>query len=155
MIFTVRGGAGETHPLNRGKGFLIDNLFYSSSRTGQECDDRHGDGDGDVDNGAGGHGHATFHKDGCDKRDSDNVRHDDDQGGHHFQSTSVDSAQFSTAADGRTLTMTGTGLDNGLPVGFTMIATDRDGLLPATYSILLTNGYAFVGTFVTGTVTIY
>src|SRR5882762_2871433 len=26
MIFTVRGGQGENHPLNRGRGFLIDNL---------------------------------------------------------------------------------------------------------------------------------
>jgi hypothetical protein len=153
MIFTVRNGTFQ-HPLNFGKGFLIDNLFYSSSRSGGECDGHHGDGDGDVDNGAGGHGHAQFHKDGCDKRDGDSVRHDDDQAGHHFQSTSVDSAQFSTAADGRTMTATGTGVDNGLPVGFTMIAVDHDGLLPATYSILLTNGYTFIGTFVSGLVTI-
>src|SRR5207244_5362810 len=105
MIFTVRGGT--PHPLNFGKGFLIDNLSYSSSHSEAECDGHHGDGDGDVDNGAGGHGHAQFHKDGCDKGDGDSVRHDDDQAGHHFQSTSVDSAQFSTAADGRTMTATG------------------------------------------------
>jgi hypothetical protein len=93
-------------------------------------------------------------KDGCDKHDDDKVEHDDEEHGHHFSSTSVDSADYNTAADGRTMTLTGTGLDNGLPVGFTLIAIDHDDAIPATYSIILTNGYAFVGNFVAGTVSI-
>src|SRR6267143_1731322 len=85
-------------------------------------------------------GHSHFHKNGCDDHEGD-VEHDDDQQGQHFKSTSVNSAAFSTADDGRTLTMTGIGLDNGLPVGFTLIAVDHDGVVPATYSIVLTDGY--------------
>lgn len=151
MLFRV---GGAPHPMNMGKGFFIDNLSYSSSNSARGCDGHHGDGDGDVDDGHGRHGHSHFHKDGCDRRDGDDVEHDDDQEGHHFKSTSVDSSEFSTAEDGRTVTMTGIGLDNGLPVGFTLIAVDHDGVIPATYSIILTNGYAFVGEFVNGSVSI-
>jgi hypothetical protein len=50
--------------------------------------------------------------------------------------------------------MTGTGLDNGLPVAFTLIAVDHDGLLPATYSLVLSNGYTFIGTLATGTLSV-
>ena len=46
-------------------GFLIDNLFYSSSNAEHECDQHQGNGDADADNGAGGHGHAKFTKKGC------------------------------------------------------------------------------------------
>jgi hypothetical protein len=148
LLFRV---GGRPHPMNLGLGFLIDNLSYSSSLR-QTCG-RHGDGDGDVEDGHGGHGHANFHKSGCDNSNSDSVRHDDDQSGHHFQSSSVNSSEYSTTASGgRSITMVGTGTDNGLPVGFTMVAVDNDGLLPATYSIVLTNGYSFVGTFLNGSV---
>ena len=153
MIFTVRGDEGETHPLNRGKGFLIDNLAYASS-TADECPNRHADGDGDVQSASGGRSHGHFHKDGCGKSDNDSVKHDDSERGHSFQSTSVDAATYSTAADGRTVTMTGTGLDNGLPVAFTLIAVDYDGLIPATYSLVLSDGYTFVGGLVTGGVSV-
>ena len=79
---------------------------------------------------------------------------DDDHEGHHFKSTSVDSAAYNPADGGRMLTMTGTGLDNGLPVGFTLIVVDLDDVAPATYSIILTNGYVFVGEFVSGIVNV-
>ncbi len=151
MIFRV-GGAPQV--LNLGKGFFIDNLSYSSSRSSNECENHHGHGDGDVDDGHGRHGHSHFDKDGCDKRDDDDVEHDDDAEGHHFKSTSVDSAAYSPADGGRMLTMTGTGLDNGLPVGFTLIVVDLDDVAPATYSIVLTNGYVFVGEFVSGIVNV-
>jgi hypothetical protein len=151
MLYRV---GGVPHPQNLGRGFLIDNLFYSSSNVRRGCDGHHGDADGDVEDGAGGRGHSRFHKDGCDKRNDDNVEHDDVVRGHHFKSSSVDSADFSTAADGRTLTMQGIGFDNGLPVGFTLVAVDHDGVVPGTYSLVLTNGYAFVGKFVNGTLVI-
>ena len=160
MIFQARGAQCTTtpgcdsHPTNRGKGFLIDNLSYSSS-TAEQCENRHAEGDGDVDNGSGGHGHSHFHKDGCGGNDTtDSVQHDDAGAGHSFQSTSIAAAAYSTAADGRTVSMTGSGLDNGLPVEFTLVAVDHDGLIPASYSLVLSDGYSFVGTFVDGTVSI-
>jgi hypothetical protein len=154
MLFRVGGAEGPMHLPNLGRGFLIDNLFYSSSNAARGCDGHHGDGEGDVDDGHGRHGHSRFHKDECDGRGGDDVEHDDDHEGHHFKSTSVNSSKFSTADDGRSVTMTGIGVDNGLPVGFTMVAVDHDGILPATYSIILTNGYTFVGEFVNGTLSI-
>jgi hypothetical protein len=150
MIFTVRGGT--LHPNNAGKGFLIDNLAYASSMADQ-CDNRHGNGDGDVQDGSGKHAHMHFQKDGCGKHDGDNVQHNDGQG-HNFQSSSVDSAQYSTAADGRTVAMTGTGLDNGIPVSFTLVAIDHDGLVPAAYSLVLSDGYAFIGILTSGTLSV-
>jgi hypothetical protein len=50
--------------------------------------------------------------------------------------------------------MTGTGLDNGIPVTFTLIAIDHDGLIPAAYSLVLSDGYSFIGTLVSGTVSV-
>ena len=160
MIFQARGDQCvpppasnlafcDTHPENRGKGFLIDNLSYSSS-TVEQCDERHSDGDGDVQGSDGRHGHGTFHKRGCGHQDTDSVQHNDSDSGHSFQSTSVDAAQFTTAAQGRTVVITGMGTDNGLPVGFTMTAVDYDGLLPPAYTLVLSDGYTFAGTMVSG-----
>ena len=155
MIFQTRGAQCTTsfgcdsHPQNRGHGFLIDNLNYSSS-TVEECDNRHSDGDGDVESSDGRHGHSTFHKQGCGHESTDSVQQTDSDSSHSFQSTSVDAAQFTTAAQGRTVVITGTGTDNGLPVAFTLTAVDYDGLLPPAYTLVLSDGYTFSGTMVSG-----
>jgi len=148
MIFQARTSGG-TAPDTLHYGFLFDNLSYRSFMADQ-CDNHNADGDSDVENGSGGHGHTKFHKHGCSKGSDDSVQHSDSQQGHNFQSTSVDAAVYSTAADGRTVSITGTGTDNGLPVAFTMIAVDHDGALPATYSLVLSDGYIFVGTVTNG-----
>ena len=148
MIFQARTSGG-TAPDTRHYGFLFDNLSYRSFMANQ-CDNHNADGDSDVDNGSGGHGHTKFHKHGCSKGTDDSVQHSDSQQGHNFQSTSVDAAAYSTLAGGRTVSITGTGTDNGLPVAFTMIAVDHDGALPATYSLVLSDGYSFVGTVTNG-----
>ena len=148
MIFQARTSGG-TAPGTLNNGFLFDNLFYSSSSV-EQCDNRHADGDGDVQDSGGHKGHMHFHKGGCGHNDGDGVQHDDDQQGHHFQSTSVDSAQYSTALDGRTVVITGTGVDNGLPVAFTLTAIDHDGLLPGAYTLVLSDGYTLAGTLLDG-----
>src|SRR5256714_2182111 len=160
MIFQARGAqcvppptsqltSCDSHPENRGQGFLIDNLSYSSSNV-EQCDERHSDGDGDVQSSDGRHGHSTFHKQGCGHQDTDSVQHSDGDSGHNFQSTSVDAAQFTTAAGGRTVVITGMGTDNGLPVAFTLTAVDYDGLIPPVYSLVLSDGYVFTGTMIGG-----
>jgi hypothetical protein len=50
--------------------------------------------------------------------------------------------------------MSGTGLDAGVPVGFTMVAVDYDGVAPAIYTLTLTNGHTFTGTLVGGNLVI-
>jgi hypothetical protein len=149
MIFRVGGGQGETHPLNRFKGFLIDNLSYLSSQG--KC--RNGDGDGDFEDEHGGKHHGKFHHDSC-ENDRGRVEDDDRDSGKHFESTSTDSATFTSTENSQTLTMIGSGLDDGIPVGFTMIAVDYGGAAPAVYTLILTNGRTFTGRLVSGSLLI-
>ena len=148
MLFQARSGRG-TAPATFGHGFLIDNLSYSSFSANQ-CDEHSSDGDGAVQSSEGKHGQTKFHKQGCGHQDTDSVQHSDGDSGHNFQSTSVDAAQFTTAAGGRTVVITGMGTDNGLPVAFTLTAVDYDGLIPPVYSLVLSDGYVFTGTMVSG-----
>jgi hypothetical protein len=120
----------------------------------KEC--HKGDGDGDVDRedrGKHHKAHAHMHKDDCDDRDKGEVDEDDEDAGEHFQSTEVSSSGFSFDNGTRTLTMSGTGLSNGLPVGFTVIAVDN-GFLPGTVTLVLTDGYRISGPLVSGTIAI-
>ena len=139
---------GFLHGFNRGKGFLIDNLTYSSFQG--QC--HNSDGDGDVEGNDSRKAHMHFHKNTCDGS-NDDVEEDDDSGSH-FQSTSTDSATFNSGEDNQTVTMIGTGLHNGLPVGFTMIAVDNQGLARAVYTLILTDGYVITGNVISGTVVV-
>jgi hypothetical protein len=149
MIFTVRGGQGVTHPLNRGRGFLIDNLRLQSSAI--VC--RNGDGDGDFQDDHASRHHGSFHDDSCESGGG-RVADDDLDSGRHFESTSVSSATFTSNQNSQNLTMIGTGLDDGVPVGFTMVGVDYGGVIPATYTLILTNGRSFTGALVTGSLLI-
>jgi hypothetical protein len=149
LLFRVGGATGFFHPQNLGKGFLIDNLRLQSSTT--EC--RNGDGEGDF-NDQDGHGHhAHFHHGECEDGRGD-VEEDNQNTGKHFESTSVDSATFRSDANSQTLTMIGSGLHDGLPVGFTMIALDNGDLAPGIFTLLLTDGYGFTGNLISGAIVI-
>jgi hypothetical protein len=50
--------------------------------------------------------------------------------------------------------MIGTGLHNGLPVGFTMIAVDNGDLAPGVFTLILTDGYSTTGSLTSGTIVI-
>ena len=148
-LFRVGGGQGVTHPENQFKGFLIDNLTYFSSNG--RC--RNGDGDGDFDDDRDGHRHhAHFHHDSCEDGRGD-VEDDDRDSGRHFASSSVNSATFTSNANSQTLTMIGTGLHDGLPVGFTMVAVDN-GLTPGVFSLILTDGHSTTGSLPSGSIVI-
>ena len=147
IIFTVRGG--QPHPNNLGKGFLIDNLTLLSS--GDVC--RRGDGDGDFADNDGHKHHGKFDHDSC-ENGGGQIEDDDLDSGKHFQSTSTNSATFTSNENSQTLTMVGTGLDDGVPVGFAMVAVDYGGVIPATYTLTLSNGRTFTGGLVNGSVLI-
>jgi hypothetical protein len=110
---------------------------------------RHGEGDGDFQDKDGHTHHATIHQNDC-ETDHGQVQDDDRDSGKHFESTSTDSATYNSNANTTTLTMIGTGLDDGLPVGFTMVAVDYGGVAPAIYTLTLTDGRTFTGTLVSG-----
>jgi hypothetical protein len=135
---------------NRYGWFVIEEIpdlaIDNSLRTGL-C--HNGDGDGDVEGNDSPKAHMHFHKNACDGS-KDDVEEDDDNSGSHFQSTSTDSATFTPGEDNQSVTMIGTGLHNGLPVGFTMIAVDNQGLAPAVYTLILTDGYVIIGNVISG-----
>ena len=149
MIFQARTSGGQA-PLTLGKGFLIDNLTYFSSQG--RC--RGGDGDGDFEDDKGGHRHhGKFHHDAC-ENDRGRVEEDDRDSGKHFESTSTDSATFTSNENSQTLTMIGTGLHDGLPVAFTMVAVDNGNLAPGVFTLILTDGYSVTGSLVNGRILI-
>ena len=149
MIFQARTSGG-TAPFTRGNGFLIDNLTYFSSQG--RC--RGGDGDGDFEDDKGGRRHhGKFHHDSC-ENDRGRVEEDDRDSGKHFESTSTDSATFTSNENSQTLTMIGTGLHDGLPVAFTMVAVDNGSLAPGVFTLILTDGYSITGSLVNGRILI-
>jgi len=149
MIFQARTSGG-TAPFTRGNGFLIDNLTYFSSQG--RC--RGGDGDGDFEDDKGGRRHhGKFHHDSC-ENDRGRVEEDDRDSGKHFESTSTDSATFTSNENSQTLTMIGTGLHDGLPVAFTMVAVDNGNLAPGVFTLILTDGYSVTGSLVNGRIVI-
>jgi hypothetical protein len=123
----------------------------NSLRTGL-C--RDADGDGETDGKNGGKGHFKVHKHSCDNGDNDNVSEDDDESNTHFQSTSITSATFTQDDTSQTVTIIGTGLDNGLPVGFTMVAIDNNGLAPSVFGLTLTDGYVILGNLTSGSLVV-
>ena len=125
------------------------NLTYRSFQ--QQC--RSGDGDGDFEDDHGNRHHGSFHNDSC-ENGGGRVEDDDRDSGKHFESTSTNSATFTSNENSQTLTMIGTGLDDGVPVGFTMVAVDYGGVIPATYTLILTDGRAFTGVLVGGSLLI-
>jgi hypothetical protein len=111
------------------------------------------DGDGDVDGKDSGSAHFHHHAQQCEGHESQeqgDVEHSDPGSGVNFQSTSITAETFTVDESSQTLTMVGTGTDNGLPVGFTMIAVDNNGVLPSVYSLTLTDGYLVSGSLLDG-----
>jgi hypothetical protein len=132
----------------------IDQLAIDNSlRTGL-C--RSGGGEGDVeDSGSGKHGHARFNGNGCEGgSQGGNVEENDQNSNDSFRSTTVTSANFTAAEDSQTMTMVGTGIHNGVPVAFTMVAVDNGTVAPATFGLILSDGYAIAGPVVTGSISI-
>ena len=52
------------------------------------------------------------------------------------------------------ITILGTGLHNGLPVTFTMVAINYGDVAPGVFNLTLSDGYTFIGTIVDGTIDI-
>jgi hypothetical protein len=117
-----------------------------------------GDGDGDAEEGSGRKSHYHFHKKsscdtGGDDTENDNVESDDGSTSH-FQSTAINSCTFTVADDKQMVTMIGTGLHNGLPVTFNVLAVNYGDVAPGVFSIAMSDGYTFAGSIVDGLIDI-
>ena len=109
-----------------------------------------GDGDGQVNRvDASGVHKATFHfdEDACEDADSQSVSEQDQDAGTNFTSNQILTVAFDDVL--HTITVTGTGTDNGRPVNFTMIAADST-VAPGAFSLVLSDGYSVSGALVSG-----
>jgi hypothetical protein len=118
---------------------------------------RQGDGDGEVDDEQSGNmRHVHFHKKSSCENPSDtqddNVQSFDENSGTHFESSAFTSSTYSFDENSETITILGTGSHDGLPVGFTMVAVDNSNLVPAVFTLILTDGYIITGNVTNGTV---
>ena len=117
-----------------------------------------GDGDGDSEeHSSGKNEHHDFHKrsscDDPDDNENDNVRSDDDHGSH-FQSSSFTSSTYTINDTSQAITIVGSGLHNGLPVTFTMVAINYGDVAPGVFNLTLNDGYTFIAMIVNGTINI-
>ena len=106
------------------------------------------DGQGNVHSQDGRSGSFTSDEDPCEDGNSPGEQFSDSSG-HSFHSASVDGVSFDDAAG--TMTVTGTGTDNGVPVTYTIVEL-QGGALVGTYSLVLSDGYTFAGTIVSGAI---
>jgi len=111
---------------------------------------READGNGSVQGKQG--GTATFQsdEDGCKDGDTNGEQEKDPGAGEDFHSSQIRSVQFDDSLG--TVTITGDGVSNGLPVLFLIVEQAATATTPAVYSISLSDGYALAGNLLTGTI---
>jgi hypothetical protein len=110
------------------------------------------DGKGNVPGKKGGSASFQVHENNC-NRQADTVAFSDPSSGTNFYSTQVNSVAYNDVA--HTITMAGLGTNNGLPVAFTIVATDSSLVPPGFFSITLSSGYSNSGRLLDGSITLY
>jgi hypothetical protein len=113
---------------------------------------REAGGKGDENGKHGGKAHFDFNRDEC-NQGSDSADYTDSGSGVNFQSTQISSATFDDAT--HTVTLTGSGTNNGVPVTFTIVAVDSSLVPPGVFTITLSDGYTNGGNLLDGSVAIY
>jgi hypothetical protein len=111
-----------------------------------------GDGGGDINGRNGGTAHFQSDEDGCIDGDQDGEQFKDTAGNEDFQSKEVRSVQHDNAAG--TMTISGVGISNGLPVTFLIVEQAATALTPALYTIQLSDGYINTGSLLSGSITL-
>jgi hypothetical protein len=109
-------------------------------------------GNGHVNGKHGGQAQFSFNYDDSDQQ-AGSASFSDTGSGVNFQSTQITAATFDEVA--HTVTLTGSGTDNGSPVTFTIVAADSSLAPPGLFSITLNNGYNDSGNLLDGSITVY
>jgi hypothetical protein len=73
--------------------------------------------------------------------------------GRDFQSTQVDSIQYNDL--GNTVTITGLGTSNGLPMAFVFVGLETGPTTPGWVSFAFSDGYTSAGTLIDGSVLLH
>jgi hypothetical protein len=116
------------------------------------CAVHEADGEGDEPGKKGGSAHFRLHHDDC-NQEPDTEDFSDSGSGTDFHSTKVTSATFNSVA--HSVTITGSGTNNGSPVAFTIVAVDSSLVAPGMFSITLSDGYTNSGHLLDGSITLY
>jgi hypothetical protein len=93
----------------------------------------------------------AFHHDDCAIK-PDSASFTDPGGNANFQSAQMNSVTYDDVL--HSVTIIGSGTDNGLPVTFTMIAVDSTLAAPGSFSITLSDGYVLTGSLLSGSVSL-
>jgi PA domain len=116
------------------------------------CAGHQEDGEGDIRGEKGGDAHFRLHHDDCNE-ERDDEEFSDSGEGRDFHSTEVTSVTRDDVA--HTVTIVGSGVDNGLPVAFKIVAVDSSLVPPGLFSIILSDGYTNSGPLLDGGITLY
>jgi hypothetical protein len=108
-----------------------------------------GDGGGQIVGERGGAASFAFDQDSCEDGDAATVSEQDPGSNTDFHSTQISSIAFNDLA--HTITITGDGIDRGVPVTFVVVAIDN-GVWPGVFSLTLSDGYAVSGSLISGSV---
>ena len=114
---------------------------------------REGDGTGSVQGKQGGTASFRSDEDGCKDGDQNGEQFSDPRAKEDFRSTEVQSVQFDDSLG--TMTVSGIGVSNGLPVLFLIVEQAATATTPALYSIELSDGYVNSASVTTGTITLH
>jgi hypothetical protein len=123
--------------------------FNPALQTPQFSKCHESDGAGQIVGERGGAASFTFDQDSCEDGDAATLSTQDPSSNTDFRSTQMSSIVFDDIAHATTIT--GDGLDRGVPVTFVMTAIDN-GLLPGVFSLALSDGYAVSGPLTSGSV---
>jgi hypothetical protein len=113
---------------------------------------REAGGDGEQNGKRSGKAHFSFNHDGCNQT-TDTASYSDSDSNVNFQATQVTSATFDDV--GHTVTLAGSGTDNGSPVTFTVVAVDSSLVAPGMFTITLSDGYTNTGNLLAGSIAVY
>ncbi|HZR32731.1 MAG TPA: hypothetical protein VFA76_12865 [Terriglobales bacterium] len=109
-------------------------------------------GDGDEHGKNGGNAHFDFNYDDS-GQGSNSASFSDPGASVNFQAAQFTAATFDDVA--HTVTLTGSGTNNGKPVAFTIVGADSSLAAPGLFGITLSDGYSNSGKLVSGSITVY
>jgi hypothetical protein len=119
------------------------------------------DGNGDFQSQDGRQGNVQMDNDKCEESghggngesgQGDSVDSSNRGDGQDFHSTNIETTQFDAVAG--TMTITGVGTTNGIPVAFTLVAVQSSLASLGSLSMVFSDGYSIAGTLVNGSITL-
>ena len=126
--------------------------FEASVQNGPPPGCHEADGDGDIHGKRSGKASFSMDKDRCEDNDNEDLHAKDADSNMNFQSTQVLSAVFDDATN--SVTLVGTGTNNGNAVTFTAVAFHGPAGV-GTFSLTLSDGYTNSGTLLDGSIELH